>query len=506
MYTIHTPNVAIQVDTLAHVFHVFFHDASLSAYDTTEISLTRGATALPILRYNGILTVRQPGTAHAIFTSIFAELRDRWFTKDGRQLKPWQITRKRWEVFQFVFELAKRPAWMLSGEQLEAEVEAARAVGVNFCLPDVCDQVAVNLFGYTSQGPRLSLSGGVNGRHELHVAYALFQDQPIPDAVLADYRGDTKHFRYDLEWFPVLLKVPVLRNSLPYNVMQSAVAIFRHEKRTIDAEFGAKVVEALRSAPADCTYVDVDDRLFAAGLVGKPALPEQYQRPVDVGTGMSPVAERLRELIGDAVLKKSLDSLESDRKKGRISQRQYELRSAMAKLDRGRTTFERPNQFAAAVDARDVAALLKLLDHADGWNDQSKQVLREQFGLSLRGLNSARRRRAIFAFCGFDEATQAEWQAKQEAAKAQRLAEEAANDAKKQAGLARYRTPDNAVITGVEHVDRAIADGYSEIRRFRHGAATRYALAKPGSTEGRTLHAKNGTLEYARSRLTRPAP
>ncbi|MFP3616598.1 hypothetical protein SB778_41895, partial [Paraburkholderia sp. SIMBA_050] len=87
---------------------------------------------------------------------------------------------------------------------------------------------------------------------------------------------------------------------------------------------------------------------------------------------------------------------------------------------------------------------------------------------------------------------------KQDAAKAQRLAEEAANDAKKQAGLARYRMPDNVVITGVEHVDRAIADGYSEIRSFRHGAATRYALAKPGSTEARTLHAKNGTLDYAR--------
>ncbi|MDA3669951.1 hypothetical protein PFF91_28550 [Burkholderia cenocepacia] len=506
MYTIHTPNEAIQVDTLAHVFHVFFHDASLSAYDTTEISLTRGGTALPILRYNGILTVRQPGTAHAIFTSIFAELRDRWFTKDGKELQPWQITRKRWEVFQFVFELAKRPAWMLSGEQLETEVEAARAAGSNFRLPDVCDQVAVSLFGYTSQGPRLSLTGGVNGRHEVHVAYALFQDQPIPDVVLADYRGDEKRFRFDLQWFLVLLDVPVLRSSLPYNVMQSAVAIFRHEKRTIDADLGARVVAALQSAPADSTYVDVDDRLFAAGIVDKPDLPEQYQRPVDVGTAMSPVAERLRDLIGDAVLKKSLDRLEADRKKGRISQRQYDLRTAMAKLDRGRTTFEGPNQFAAAVEARDVAALLKVLDHADGWNDQSKQVLREQFGLSFRGLNSARRRRAIFAFCGFDEAAQTEWQAKQDAAKAQRLAEEAANDAKKQAGLALYRTHDNAVITGVEHVDRAIADGYSEIRSFRHGAATRYALAKPGSTEGRTLHAKNGTLEYARSRLTRPAP
>ncbi|KWK06039.1 hypothetical protein WM11_11645 [Burkholderia ubonensis] len=505
MYTIHTPNESIHVDTLAHVFHVFFHDASLSAYETPEISLTRGSTMLPILRYNGILTVRQPGTARAIFTSLFAELRDRWFTKDGKQLQPWQVTRKRWGIFQFVFELATKPAWLLSAEQLEAEADTARIAGRRFHLPDVCDEVAVSLFGYTSQGPRLSLSGGVNGRHELHVAYALFQDRPIPDSVLADYRSDAKHFRYDLQWFPVLLEVPVLRNSLPYSVMQSAVAIFRHEKRPIDQELGARVVEALRSAPVDSTYVDVDDRLFAAGLVAKPDLPGQYQRPVDVGTPTSPVAERLRELIGDAVLKKSLDWLDAERQQGRISQRRYSFQVEMAKLDRGRTTFERPNQFAAVVEARDVGELLEILDHPSGWNEQSKQVLREQFGLSLRGMNSPRRRRAIFSFCGYDEAAQAEWEAKQDAARAQRLAGKAANDAKEQAGRARYRTHDNVVITGVEHVDRAIADGYSEIRSFRHGAATRYALAKPGSTEGRTLHAKNGTLEYARSRLTRLA-
>jgi len=502
MYTIHTPNEAIQVDTLAHVFHVFFHDATLSAYETPEISLTRGGTALPILRYNGILTVRQPGTAHVIFTSLFAELRDRWFTKDGKRLQPWQITRKRWEIFQFVFELASRPAWLLSGDQLEAEVEAARAAGHRFHLGDVCDQVADTLFGYTSQGPRLSLSGGVNGRHEVHVAHALFRDQPIPDTVVADYRGDPEHFRYDLQWFPVLLDVPALRNSLPYDVMQHAVSIFRHEKRLIDSELGAGIAAALRSAPTGISYVDVDDRLFAAGLLGKLDLPAQYQRPVDVGAAVSPVAERLRELIGDAVLKKCLDRLEADRRKGLISQRQYGLQTAMATLDRGRTTFEWPNQFAAAVEARDVSTVLTVLDHPDGWNDHSKQVLREQFGLSLRGLNSARRRRAIFAFCGYDEAAQTEWEAKQDAARALRRAQEAANDAKAKAERARYRTPDNAVITGIEHVDSAIADGYSEIRSFRHGAATRYALARPGSTDGRTLHAKNGTLDYARSRLT----
>ncbi|RAE05672.1 hypothetical protein DN576_30945, partial [Burkholderia multivorans] len=73
-----------------------------------------------------------------------------------------------------------------------------------------------------------------------------------------------------------------------------------------------------------------------------------------------------RELIGDAVLKKSLDRLDAERRQGRISQRRYSLQVEMAKLDRGRTTFERPNQFAAVVEARDVGALLKVLDQPAG--------------------------------------------------------------------------------------------------------------------------------------------
>ncbi|PCE30299.1 hypothetical protein [Burkholderia ubonensis] len=501
MYTIHTPNEAIHVDTLAQVFHVFFYDARLSAYETPEIKVTRAAVAVPIIRYNGTLTVRQPGTAAEIFTALFAEIHDRWFSRDGEPLQPWQITRKRWEIFQFVFELATKAAWMLSGEQLEAEVEAARGAGGHFHLPDVCDRAANSLFGFTSQGPRLPLSGMVNGRHEVHVAHALFLDLRIPDTVLADYRGDTKHFRHDMQWFPVLLDVPILRNSLPYGVMHSAVAIFRHEKRVVDAELGASIVAALQSTPADATYVEVDDRLFAAGLLSKLDLPEVYQTPVDVGGPTSPVAARLRALIGEAILSKTLENLETERAKGRLSLRRYRREVDMAKLEQGRLKFDRPNRFAAAVEARDVVALLSVLDQADGWNDQSKQVLREQFGVSLRGLNSTRRRRAIFAFCGYDEAAQVEWEAKQDAASAQRAAEQAANDAKDQAARARYRRSDNVVITGVEHVDQAIADGFSELRSYRKGAAKRYALARPGSNEGRELYAKDGTLDYARTRL-----
>ncbi|VWC42433.1 hypothetical protein BLA23254_07078 [Burkholderia lata] len=502
MYSIHTPNETLHVDTLAQVFHVFFHDPSLSAYETSEISLTCDGVTMPILRYNGIFTVRQQGTAAAIFTALFVELRDRWFSKDGKWLQPWQITRKRWEAFQFVFQLATKPAWMLSGEQLEAEVNVARSNGQRFHLPDVCENLARTLFGFTSAGPGLPHTGLINGRHEVHVGQALFLDLPIPDNVLADYRGDSMHLRYGLEWFPVLLDVPALRKSLPYGVMQLALAILRHEQRAVDAALGVRIVEALQSAPADATLADIDDRLYAAGILGKAALPDHYQRSVEVGIAVSPVAERLRVLIGDAVLHKAMERLDADRRGGRISKRRYMLQVEMAKLDRGRTTFEWPNQFAAAVESRDVSTLLNVLDHAVGRNDQSKQVLREQFGLTLRGLNSAGRRRAIFAFCGYDEAAQAEWEAKQDAARTLRIAEQAATDARGQAECAQYRTHGNVVITGVEHVDRAIADGYREILCYPHGAAKRYVLVKPGSDEGRVLFVKDGTLDYARSQLT----
>ncbi|MBN3785661.1 hypothetical protein G3N94_01950 [Burkholderia sp. Ac-20353] len=500
MYTIHTPHEAIHADTLAQVFHIFFHDPRMCIYETREISLSKGDVVLPIIRYNGILTVRQQGSAESIFTSMFEEIRDRWFSDGGGQRHVWQIPRKQWEIFHFVFNLGIKPAWLLSGEQLEAEVEAARVAGGRFSLSEVCRRASDAVFGFGSEGPR-SLSGTVNGRHEVHVVQALLLDKPIPDAVLETYRADPKRLGFDLEWAAVVLDAPVLRNALPYDVLRAAVRIMRDEKRVIDAEIGADLVAALRELPATATAVQVDDRLYEAGIVGRLVLPETYQQPVNLGTPVSPLAERYRTILAQKTLERELNTIEADFRDGRLSKRKRALQVEIAQLGPGRYTFQWPNEFAKDVETHEMARLLQVLDHPDGQNEATKQVIREQFGVSLRGLNSKGRRRAIFALCGYDEAAQAEWEAQRAVARARAKAADAANDAKERALRAQYQCPDRSIITGVQHVDRAVADGFSEIRSYRHGASTRYAIVNPTSREARNLRANDGTLQYARSLL-----
>ncbi|MGU7775665.1 hypothetical protein ACV229_36620 [Burkholderia sp. MR1-5-21] len=472
----------------------------MCVYDTHEISLSKGAVMLPIVRYNGILTVRQPGTAESIFTAMFEEIRDRWFLDHGTLRPVWQIPRNQWEIFRFVFNLGIKPAWMLSSEQLEAGVEAARATGGRFSLSEVCRRASDAVFGFGSEGPR-SLSGTVNGRHEVHLVEVLLLDQPIPDAVLDAYRAEPKLFGFDLEWASAVLDVPVLRNSLPYDVLRAAIRIVRDEKRVIDAQLGADMVAALRELPATATSVQVDDRLYEAGIVGRLVLPESYQQPVNLGTPVSPLAERYRTILAQKALERDLNTIETDFRDGKLSKRKRALQLEIATLGPGRYTFHWPNEFAKDVDTRDMARLLQVLDHPDGQNEATKQAIREQFGVSLRGLNSKGRRRAIFALCGYDEAAQAEWEAQREVTRAHAKAAGAANDAKERASRAQYQCPDRSIITGVQHVDRALADGFSEIRSYRRGASTRYAMVNPTSREARNLRANDGTLQYARSLL-----
>lgn len=500
MYAIHIPGETILADTLAQVFHIFFHDARMSAYETRDISLTKSGVPQPILRYNGILTVRQQGSAESIFNAMFEEIRDQWFTAGGAMRQVWQVTRKQWEVFRFVFNLGIKPAWMLSGEQLEAEVEAARAVGVRFSLSEVCRRASDDMFGFGSEGPR-SMSGTVNGRHEVHVVQALLLDKSIPDAVLDPYRADPKLFGFDLEWAAAVLNVPVLRNALPYDVLRAAIRIMHDEKRVIDGQLGADLVTALRELSATATSVQVDDRLYEAGVVGRLALPETYQQPVDLGTPVSPLAERLRTIVAKKILERDLKAIETDFGDGKLSKRKRALKLEIATLGPGRYTFHWPNEFAIAVELRDMPKLLQVLDHPDGQNESSKQVICEAFGVSLRGLNSKGRRRVIFACCGYDEAAQAEWEAQREVKRAHDKAHEAANDAKERASRVHYQCPDRTIITGAEHVERAVAAGFSEIRSYRRGASTRYAMVNPTSREARNLRANDGTLQYARSLL-----
>jgi hypothetical protein len=505
MYTLSIPSATIELEALVEVFHLFFHDGRFEAFETKDVRLTRNGATLDVTRYNGQFTVRRRGTASDIFFSMLEETYQAWFLRDGTCLQPWQVRSRHWEMLQAMYGLARKPQLMLSSDQLEAESVGAAKRGEAFSLPELVRSIALARFGFGAEGPRVSATGLVNGRHEVHVAYALLANQPVPDVVLEDYRAQEDPFRFDLKWADLLLDVPELRGAMSQSKLRHLALIMRREKKGITSETAAVFITVKQRLGNEPSPVDVDDVLFEQGLVDALPLPDSYQRPVDVGTPISPLAARLREIQSVAQRDRALERAETERAAGEISRRQYDLARQLTLLDHGRWNFEWSNSFATAVERRDVAMLLSILDTADDANRCSKQAVREIHGVKLRGVGPVARRRAIFALCGLDEAARAEWERQAAHRKADADRARDLRHAKEKAQLTRYRRADGVIVNGAEHVDLSIAEGFTEIRSYPKGASKVYVLAHPVRHEGRTVKAKDGTLAYARSVLDRHA-
>jgi len=505
MYSIHIPGQTIDLATLVEVHHQFFENPLFGVVETPEVTLHRDGQPLEVIRYNGILTVRQAGSARDIMTRMLAEIRPEWFIPGNRQREPWEIERRHWENFQFAFELAGKPAWVLSFEQLEAEHEAARSSTTRFDLRDTCSAVATALFGYGSEGPRVAGNGSVNGRHEVHVAYALLAGRLVPEGVLQAYRAEPKLFGFGMEWATILAENPCLRGALPHGVLRQLAITMRREGSPVTEESVPALVAALDGLPPNAPPALVDDRLYAARLINAHPLPEKYLVPVNVGKPHSDLADRLRTVLATQIRDQSIARIERDRAEGRMSCREYERSMQVTRLDHGRATFEWPNRFAAAVEQRNIGLLLDVLDSPDDMNRASKQVVHEFLGVKLRRLATKKRRRAIFAMCGMDEAAQSDWETRHAQRKVEAREQRDAEHAKQKAGRARYQRPDGTVVSGCDHVDQAIANGFTEIRAYARGSVKRYAIVNPAVSEGRSLRANDGTLEYARAVLERRA-
>ncbi|MFC4706012.1 hypothetical protein [Paraburkholderia caffeinitolerans] len=213
------------------------------------------------------------------------------------------------------------------------------------------------------------------------------------------------------------------------------------------------------------------------------------------------MANRVRELVAASICRRAVEYADKELKAGRISQRMHRHRCNIARLDQGRHTFEYGNRMARALAERNVEALLKVLDTSDEHNRASKTAFEEVLGVKLLRLRPAARRRAVFLLCGHNEMQQAQWEAQAAQRKAETEAKRDLEDARKAATQARYKGPDDAAMSGVEHVDRAIREGYSTIRSYRRGASIRYVLARGEERTARRLSAKDGTLDYARAVL-----
>ena len=505
MYTLTIPNAVLTATSLVGLFSLF-RDERLRAVDTSLIVLTGAPAGVSVTRYNGELVLRQRGAADAILTAMLEELHSVEFLDEhGDQRQSWQVAPSAWRALFDFADICRKPQPLLSSDQIEAESARARERGTRFFLSDLCIEAITTLFGFGYCGPVIPDTRETNSRHELHVAYALAENLPVPERVLDAYRADEDAFSYGLEWAGTLLRVPELRGAIPVAKLRPILGIMRSEGKTVDASNADSLAMIARLLPVDPTYPQVDDLLHAHGLIEDLSLPDSFKTPVEVGQPVTPLAARVRELIAHSVRTRSISHADGELLAGRISRRAHRHRFNVARLEHGRHTFEYGNRLARALANRDVGVLLDVLDTSDEHNHSSKQAFRDVYGVKLLEQRAAVRRRAVFRMCGYNVAEQAQWEREASQRKSARDAQRGLQDAREPAGRARYVGTVCGEISGAEHVDRAISDGFSTIRSVRRGASFVYALVRGNESEARRLSAKDGTLAYARALLERHA-
>lgn len=382
MYEISIPGATLPARTLAAVV-ALFRDERLKNAAGENIGLAGGRGDARITRYNGELALRCDGEAADMVARMLDEIRQSWSSTDGGLMAPWQIRRPDWDVFLPLFDLARRPQLFLSTDQIESWRLKAQAARERFDLSDLCDRLARERFGFGAEGPRVEPAGQPNGRHEVHVAYALLANRPVPQNVIDDYLQDASLLRHGPYWAVPLVGSPALRGAMSCEKLQALSSVMRGEGVPLTDENAGALIAAIADLPADANAVLVDDTLFAAGLLGPVALPPVFSVPVDVGAAVSPLSARLRQLNADDRRDRSLARADEQRRTREISARRHAQLRAIASLDHGRVTFDWSNRFSAALESRDIGTLLPVLDSADDWNVRSKQVFEEFHGVRL---------------------------------------------------------------------------------------------------------------------------
>lgn len=410
MYQLSHAGETLVLGTLLEVLALFRTDARYSSVESSEILLAHCGQPVTVTSYNGALAVRRPGTARDLFLSMIDEIDGAYFRPSGVMQAAWQIQRSHWKLLYDAYDLTSRPQLIFSSAQIDA-AKAEEGVSGMLELHDLLQAESERRFGFRYAGPEYGRTRDRNGRHEVHVAYALAEGWPVPEAVLAEYREYPDKFTMDMRWGRVLLDVPELRGTLSPHKARVLVSVMSREKGGVTSQNAALLSMVMRLAPNAPTYVEVDDLLFRHGLVESYSLPDRYASPQPLGTPVSKFAEVYRGKMADHRRDTEIARLRQERAAGNVSQREFDRRMQIAQLEHGRETFAFGNEISEAIDSGDLQFLLDLMDCPDERNRVSKQTVRDVFGVKLLGVRAAARRRAVFELVGFDEARQAEWEA-----------------------------------------------------------------------------------------------
>lgn len=476
--------------------------------DVTVRHVERGEIAVQHLK-SGRFAVRPRGTARPILTQVLDEIERYLVRVDGKILRPYEMTRASWGAVVAAGRLAFFPeeaidmATAETGPLLHTR-DLFEAQG-SFDIAAFVDGEFRRRFGYGRQGPAYAPGASLNSRHELHVAYALLRGEKVRECVLSAYRDDPEIGKHDLPWLRPLIEVPALRGALSPAQLQGLCQVMRHEHLPITAGNVGKLLAIVRRLPSDCRDVEVDDALFAAGILQPRTAPVLKAAQGPAAAPVSPLAQRIHSLATQRRFNATMERAKAQREAMEMSQRHFDDLVRRAVAERTCAGYEWANKVALAVLQRDVAAVLEIFDSPKDWNTETKRALRDETGVDLLQCTAAQRRRRIFELCGFSPAEQERWEREAAAEKADRAATREFEDARKRAEASRWRLESGRVLNGREYVDFCIAEGFSEIIDMPRGRARAYRICHPRRGMSRPLRAKDGTLTYARARLAQAA-
>ncbi|RZT29079.1 hypothetical protein [Cupriavidus agavae] len=511
MYVIHIGERAEHRTTLAGVLQYLNDERDGKVLPRVEDIAVRHVErgTIPVERLaTGKFAVRPPGTRRAILTLVLDEV-DRFIVRvGGKVLRPHEMSRAAWGAVVAAGRLAYFPeeAIDMSGNDagpLFETVDLFEEQGPFDVTQFVCGEF-VRRFGYGTNGPLYRPSAPPNCRHEVHVAYALLRGDKLRECIINTYR-DHPHYARSEPWMRPLIEVPALRGALSPSVLQALCQTMRAEKLEITSYNAGKLLAALRNVPEDGNYVHVDDALYAAGVLPSRTLSTSKAVAAEPAQPATPLAARIHTLIADRSYKEAVHKAEVDRAALQISQREFDWQTKAAAAQRLAYGFDWANRVALAVLERNVAVVLHIFDSPKDWNTESKRALRDELGIDVLQCTAAVRRRQLFDLCGFSEAEQAEWETQEADAKARQRAERVIAEAKSRAEGTTYRLETGQAMNGREYVDFCIDAGFSQLLDEQRGSAKRYWIHDPVKRVSRPLRAKDGTLDYARARLSQGA-
>lgn len=442
--------------------------------------------------------------ASKIVAAWIEELRPHSFREDGSARAPQEMKQADWGALSLIGKAAHGLIPCFSPEQQWGPYSDPRDER-DTDLSGFAFSLFVKLFGYGHNGPPYDASGQTNCRHEIHVAYALGRGARVPEEVLQDYRDRGVGDSIDLAGLRDLIARPALRGLFgSYEKHRTVLSVLRGNLELTD-EIAPEIAATLQALPQDCAYTAVDDLLYAKGML-KPRLDWPVPAPEELGQPVDAFAQKLREMLVSWKMKRETEALAANMAKGHITKREQDSQLARIALMKFTEGYSWANRVATAISNRDLAFMLDVLDSPN--NVTSQRAVEEVFGVKLRNVKAAVRRRNVFLVAGYAtdaEIAQAEAQLYL-AAERRKSAREAADQdvrlqgAKARASSTQYRF-EGAVVGGDVFVETLVARGFTQLVDRKKGAAKAYYLQHPTTLSMYQVRVVNGTLGYAQAFL-----